>query len=214
MTYNKIMFKDRYEAGKKLASQLKKYKRLRDTVVLGLPRGGVVVASQIAHELKLPLDILVIRKIGAPFSPELAIGAIDDEGHETLNENVIQSLQIDEIYVKEESTKQQDRAIAQLKLFRGDKPTLDLNNKTVILVDDGLATGATMKAAIFSARSKGAKKIVVAVPVAAPDSLDKIQKETDEVFYVDAPFHFAAVGSFYENFEQTTDEEVIELLRE
>lgn len=208
------MFKDRKDAGKRLASQLKKYKRVKDTMVLGLPRGGVVVAAEIARDLKLPLDVLVIRKIGAPLSQELAIGATDDAGHRILNESVIESLQIPQGYVEEESAKQKERAMHQLQKFRGDKPPLDLKDKTAILVDDGLATGATMKAAIFSARSKGAKKVVVAVPVGAPDSLENIQKETDEIFYVEAPVYFAAVGSFYENFEQTTDDEVITLLEQ
>lgn len=207
-----ILFKDRKDAGQKLALKLTKYKNLSNTIVLGLPRGGVVIAAEISKSLKLPLDIIVIRKMGAPFNPELAIGAVDDEGHRILNDAVIEDLNIDSSYVENESATEKEKALSQMKQFRGNSPALHLKHKTVLLADDGLATGATMKAALFSAKKKGASKIVVAVPVAAIESLKKIEKEVDEIIYIEAPFHFGAVGSFYENFDQTSDEEVIELL--
>ena len=207
-----MIFKDRQDAGKKLAQSLLAYRDQPETWVLGLPRGGVVVASEVAKHLHLPLDILVIRKLGAPDNPEFAIGAVDEKGHALFNEGVLEDLGISEVYKKEILEKEKKEAEHRLHLYRKNRPPLDFKDKTVILIDDGLATGATMRAAVYSAKAKKAKKVIVAVPVAAPSSLEKLQGEADEVIYLDAPYFFGAVSSFYERFDQTTDEEVIELL--
>ncbi len=206
-----MIFKDRDEAGKKLAQKLLAYQDKENTLILGLPRGGVVVAAEVAKVLHVPLDIIVTRKLGAPGNSEFAIGAVDDKGHAIFNEEA-QDLGISEAYKKEILEKKKKEAEHQLKLYRKNRPPLDLKDKTVILVDDGLATGATMRAAVYSAKAKGAQKVIVAVPVAAPSSLEKLREEADELIYCDAPFFFGAVSSFYESFDQTTDEEVIELL--
>lgn len=207
-----MIFKDRKDAGQKLAQKLLAYRNQKNVWVLGLPRGGVVVAAEVAQVLSLPLDIIVTRKIGAPHNPELAIGAIDDKGHAIYNEELLVDLGVSPKYQKEEAAKEQKEAEHRLKLYRKNRPPLDLKNKTVILVDDGLATGATMRAAVYSAKAKGAQKSVVAVPVAAPSSLERLREEADELIYCDAPLFFGAVSNFYEHFDQTTDEEVIALL--
>lgn len=209
-----MTFHDRQEAGKKLSLALLKYKNNQNTVVLGLPRGGVVVAAEVAKALGLPLDIIVIRKMGAPMNSELAIGATDELGHTVLNEEIIESLEISENYLKEVKQKEQKIAEDRLNRYRGNKVPLSLKGKVAILIDDGLATGATMKAAIHSAKGKKAKKVIVAVPVAPAETIEKLRKEADEIICLDMPVFFGAVGAFYEIFDQTSDEEVIELLKE
>lgn len=209
-----MIFKNRIQAGEELAKKLRQFKGSAETIVLGLPRGGAVVAAAVAKELGLPLDIIVLRKIGAPGNPEFAIGAITEDGEAVLDKAAIVAWQIPAEYIKQEITKETQEARRRLKLYRGERALLNLKNKTAILVDDGIATGATMAAAIISARAKGAKKVIVAAPVIAVDTLETLQKETDEVIYLDAPAYFGAVGAFYENFEQVEDEEVITLLTE
>ena len=164
-----MIFKDRQDAGKKLAQRLLVYEDNAESLVLGLPRGGVVVASEVAKALHLPLDILVIRKLGAPGYLEFAIGAVDEKGHALFNEGM-EELGISEAYKKEVLEKEKKEAEHRLSLYRKNRPPLDLKNKIVILVDDGLATGATMRAAVYSAKAKKAKKVIVAVPFAAPNS--------------------------------------------
>lgn len=206
-----MIFKNRTDAGLKLAEKLEKYKDVPNTVVLALPRGGIVVGYEVAKILNLPLDIVVPRKIGAPGNPEFAIGAVTESGEVILNEEV---LGISDEYLKTEVEKEKQEAERRLKLYRGGRPPLDLKNKTVIISDDGLATGLTMRAAIATAKKLGAKKIVVAIPVAPPDAVELIKKEVDEIFYLDASPLFGAVGAFYQEFGQTTDEEVIDLLKQ
>lgn len=209
-----MMFVDRHDAGKKLAAKLKEYSQKSNTVVIGLPRGGVVLAYEVAKELKLPLDIIVPRKIGAPSNPEFAIGAITQEGDGIFDDAVISSYNIPQEYIDSEIKKEKQEAKRRLKEYRGKKPPLDLKNKTVIIVDDGIATGATMQAAIISTRKQQAKDIIVAVPVLAPDNIHKIQPEVDQLIYLAAPKLFMAVGNFYKKFDQTTDQEVISLLKD
>ena len=207
-----MIFKDRQEAGRRLISKLQKYKSKAGVIVLGLPRGGVVVAFEIAQGLNLPLDLIVTRKIGAPDSPEFAIGAITEKGESVFDETTISIYGINQKYIDEEIKKEKKEAERRLKVYRGNRPLLNLQGKTAILVDDGVATGLTLRAAIRSVKTKNAKQIIVAVPVIAQDSLEKIKNEVDEIIYLDSPLYFSAVGSFYESFIQTEDEEVVELM--
>jgi len=209
-----MIFKDRKEAGARLAAKLKNFKGQMDTIILALPRGGVVTGFSVAQDLNLPLDIIVTRKIGAPFDQEYAIGAITETGEGIFDQRAIATLNISPDYLKQTIAQEQKEAQRRLELYRQNRPDLNLKDKTVIIVDDGLATGLTMRAAIKSTKMKKAAKIIAAIPVAAKDSLDQIAQEADEVIYLDAPAYFGAVGSFYENFGQTTDEEVIELLKQ
>jgi putative phosphoribosyl transferase len=207
------MFRDRHEAGKKLADALKHYKGQKEAIVLGLARGGVVVAYEAAKALSLPLNVLVPRKIGAPGNHELAIGAILENGERVLNESILHSLGITEAYLKQESEKEKSNAIVRSALYRHRSPLPPLKNKTVILVDDGIATGATMFASIKAMRKEGAKKVVVAIPVASTSALEKVKVAADDVICLYDTEDFGAVGYFYDDFRQTEDEEVIEHLK-
>lgn len=193
------IFQDRQEAGEFLAEKLVSY-RGRDAIVIGLPRGGVVVAAQVAKALGLPLDIIVARKIGAPSNPELAVGAITEEGAAFYG--------VAPEFIQQEIEQAKKEAKRRVALYRGDRPTLSLKEKIVILVDDGIATGFTMKAAVASVKMKKAKKVVVAVPVGPKETIKQLQKEVDEVIVVLVPPNFHAVGEFYLNFDQVSDEKV------
>lgn len=206
------IFRDRYAAGEHLADLLSKYNHSKNTIILGLPRGGVVTAYAIAKKLNLPLDVTCPRKIGAPFNPELAIGAITETGEGVYNWSLINQIGIPEHYLQKEIEKQKEIAKQRLNSFRKGLPERKLARKTVIIVDDGLATGATMKAAITSAKKENAEKIVVAVPVSPSDTLQEIAEIADEVVCIATPPYFQAVGQFYEDFTQVEDDEVIELL--
>jgi putative phosphoribosyl transferase len=208
-----MIFKNRVEAGQKLAETLNKFKDAKDTIILSLPRGGVVVGYEVAKILNLPLDIVVPRKIGAPGDPEFAIGAITETGEGIFDEMTIGAYGITESYLQNEIKKEKAEAERRLTLYRGPRPPLDLRNKTVIIVDDGLATGLTMRAAIKTIKKFGATKIVVAIPVAPPDTAELIKKEVDEFICLLTPTFFGSVGEFYDEFPQTADEEVIELLK-
>lgn len=209
-------FIDRIDAGKKLAEKLEKYKGIKNVIVLGLPRGGVVIAFEVAKKLRLPLDIIVVRKIGAPGNPEFAIGAIDENGQGDFNQEIINYYNISKGYLDQTIKSESEEAARRLKTYRGNRKPLELKGKTAIIIDDGIATGSTMFAAVKSAKAKGAKKIIVAIPVAATDSLASLKRErnVNEVVVLSAPSDFGAVGQFYEEFEQTTDQEVIKLLYE
>ncbi|MCH8049697.1 phosphoribosyltransferase [Patescibacteria group bacterium] len=207
------MFKDRADAGKQLAEALKdEFKDAKDTIVLALPRGGVALGYEISKALNLPLDIIVPRKIGAEFNPEYAIGAITETGEAVWNETERKAAKPE--YIKKIVAEEKAEAARRLKTYRGDRPSRNIENKTVILVDDGVATGLTMRAAIKTARAEKPKKIAVAVPHGAQDSLKKLREEVDELMVLDEPMFYGAVGAFYENFPQNTDEEVIKLLKE
>lgn len=207
-----MIFRDRMEAGKLLARQLQKYASRPDTVVLALPRGGVPVAYQIAEALDLPLDIFVVRKLGVPGQEELAMGAIASGGIRVLNEDIIHALQIPEEMIAAVAAQEQRELERREKLYRQGKPPIDIRNKFVILVDDGLATGATMRAAAAALKKQGAKGVIVAVPVAARSTCEELSNEVDEIVCAVTPEPFYGVGSWYRDFSQTTDKEVIELL--
>ena len=187
------------------------YKQSPQTIVLGLPRGGVVVAKEVAESLHLPLDVIVPRKIGAPKNPELAIGAIAGNGI-VLDQSLIQSLGVEKSYLDKTIAEEKKEAERRLALFRKGRSPLRLHDWTVLLIDDGIATGSTMLASIAAIKVEKAKKIVVAVPVAPPDTIQRIKNEVEEVVCLISPKWFMAVGQFYSSFPQTTDQEVIELL--
>lgn len=207
------MFENRSDAGKKLAPLLKLYREKPRTVVLGLARGGVAVAYEIASALHLPLNVVAPRKIGAPSNPELAIGAIADTGETYLNHFLIEQLAVSNEYLDRELKKERAKAQMRLSLYRQHAPLPDLKDATVILADDGMATGATMEAEIQSMKKMGVKKIVVAIPVSGADSLQLIQKKADQVVCLESRDDFWGISSFYRDFSQVEDEEVIELLK-
>ena len=205
-----MIFIDRLEAGEKLAAALKKYAGRKDTAVVALPRGGVVPGRVVADALGAPLDIVVPRKIGAPSNEEYAIGAVTEEGHVVWNEAeraMFDAAKLDKIVEKEKA-----EAARRLEKFRAGLPPRDLRGKTVIVVDDGVATGYTMLAAVATVRSLRPRRIVVAVPVAPPDSLARIGAAVDEVVALERPVFFGAIGSFYDEFDQVDDEVVVRLL--
>lgn len=206
------IFQDRKEAGKELAKKLQMYQNQSDVIVIGLPRGGVVVAAEIAESLRLPLDIIVTRKIPAEGDSEYAIGAVTETGKTIWNKE--EKSRSREIYLKQIVEQEHKEALRRLKTYRGNRSVRKLQDQVVILVDDGIATGLTMKAAIQTAKQEGAKKIVVAVPHGAQDTILLLQKEVDEVVVLEQPEFYISVGSFYEDFPQTTDEEVIAHLKE
>lgn len=205
-----MLFRDRQEAGQKLARILEDFKD-QDAIVLALPRGGVVVGAEIAKALNLPLDIVVTRKIGTPGSEELAIGAIDVDGDSVWDDEAIKN--INKEWLAKEIEKEKQEAQRRMSLYRGQRGALDLKNKIVIFVDDGIATGLTMKAAVRYARKFNPQKIIIASPVASPELVGELRKETDEVRILDMPEFFWAIGQFYENFPQVEDGEVIEIIK-
>ncbi len=207
------VFRDRQDAGDALAARLGQY-RGSDALVLGLPRGGVVVAAQLARSLDVELDVLVSRKLGSPISAELGIGAVTADGGRFLNDDIIRELGVSEPYIAAVTKVQQAEAQRREALFRGDRPPPPIAGRTVILVDDGLATGATMRAAVASVRKQAPARLVVAVPVGSPQACDALRGEADEVMCLQEPEYFGAVGTWYEHFEQTEDSEVKELLDE
>lgn len=206
------MFLDRVDAGKKLAQQLMQYASRDDVVVLGIPRGGVPVAFEIAQALHAPLDILLVRKLGTPGQKELAMGAIASGGVRILNEELVRSLGISEADLASATAEQQAELQRREELFRGARPPISVQDKIAILVDDGIATGSSMLAALNALRLLHPKKIVVATPVAPSDANARIKRVADEFVCVHAPRWFFAIGEFYRSFPQTEDEEVRELL--
>lgn len=207
------LFTDRANAGRRLAAELAEYAG-PNTVVIGLPRGGVPVAAEVAHALGAPLDICVVRKVGVPGHEELAMGAVAEGGYRVVDRSVIRWESISED-VLEERIRLKDAEVEQrVALFRGGRSTINLNGKTVIVVDDGLATGSTARVALQSVKARGAAKVVLAVPVAAADSLSSLAEVADEVICPFPMEEFYAVGVWYEHFEQTSDEEVKRILEE
>lgn len=205
-----ILFKNRTEAGLLLAKRLAKYKKTA-AVVLGLPRGGMVTASVVAKTLSLPLGLVSVKKIGHPQNPEYAIGAVSESGNHIENEGETKT--IDRTWLMEEIARKQAEAKAAREKFWGSRAALDLQGKTVIVVDDGVATGLTLFVAVKDVQHKRPNKIVVAVPVSPKDTAEKIKKEVDEFITVSIPEFFSgAVGSYYEDFSQVSDEEVVRLL--
>lgn len=208
-----VNFKDRKEAGEILAGKLGHYAG-QNVLVLGLPRGGVPVAFEVAKALKAPLDIYVVRKLGVPGHEELAMGAIASGDVRVLNKSVIDSLRISEAEIEAETRKEKKELRRRELLYRGDRPTLAVSNRTVILVDDGIATGSTIKAAIQALKKEKAKRIVVAVPVAPVSTIEELKREVDELICVSTPEFFYAISLWYDYFPQTSDEQVRELLKE
>lgn len=208
-----MLYKDRRDAGKKLASLLMHYKDREDTLVLALPRGGVVVGHEVAKELHCPLDIIIIRKIGAPMQPELAIGAISETGAVVLNQDIISAYGISERYIKKEISKQREEISRRISLYRGGRGIISVNRKIIILVDDGVATGATIKAAIETLKGGNISRLVAALPVSSVGTEKEIKNMVDEWVCLKTPWDFMAVGGYYEDFTQVTDEEVARLLK-
>jgi putative phosphoribosyl transferase len=207
------VFADRIEAGRALAAALAGRVKTADVCVLALPRGGVPVAAEVARALDAPLDVLVVRKIGAPGQPELALGAIASGGVVVMNESILRLFAGSRGI--EQTVERERRELARReRAYRGDRPPLEVAGRCVIIVDDGMATGATMRAAVRAVRSRGADRIVVAVPTAPPDACDAMEREADAMVSVDRPEPFDAVGRWYADFTQTTDEEVRRLLEE
>ncbi len=205
-------FADRVDAGQALAGALAAYRNADDTLVLGLPRGGVPVAWEIARTLGLPLDVLVVRKLGLPWQPELAMGAIASGGVLVLNDEVLHYLEGRGSAFEDVRAREQRELERRELEFRGGRPPLEVGDHTTILVDDGLATGATMEAAVRALRARRAARIVVAVPVASVEARRRIEAVADEVICLATPAMFSAVGQWYEDFEQTGDAEVRDLL--
>ncbi|WGM90555.1 MAG: phosphoribosyltransferase [Candidatus Bathyarchaeum tardum] len=209
--FSSPLFENRNEAGKKLALKLEKFKN-KQIIVLGIPRGGVVIGYEIAKSLHAALDIVVPRKLRAPSRPELAIGAITEDGTVILNQQLVNSLKVSNAYIEKESDQQKLEIERRLHAYKGKQEIVDLTGLTVIVVDDGIATGSTMKAALVSVRKRGAEYVVLAVPVASLSSIKMLENDADEIFYLDAPQIFYAIGQFYRNFEQVNDHEVKRLL--
>jgi len=211
-----MVFDNREQAGKLLAEKLQNYRGLKNLIVLAIPRGGVVVGKRLADFLGCPLDVIVTKKIPAPGSPELAIGAVGPaswRGEPVIDEELAAKVGADENYIKSQISNLKSQIYEREKAFRQGRPPLDLKDKIVILTDDGVATGATMAMAVEIVRQQEPKKIIVAVPVIARDSLEKIATLADEVVYLQAPELFFAVGQFYREFEQVSDEIVIKYLK-
>ncbi len=207
------MFKNRTEAGKKLALRLLEYKS-EQPLVLALPRGGVPVAYEVAVALEAPLDVIVVRKLGAPGQPELGIGAVVDGDHpqSVLNEDVMSLLHVSDAYLEREVAVELQEIRRRQERYRGGRRPAPIAGRTVIVVDDGIATGGSMRAALRGVRCARPRRLVLAVPVAPPETIAALQSEADAIVCLSTPEYFHAVGQFYANFTQTTDEEVIELL--
>lgn len=209
-----MKFQNRRAAGRVLAGQLGNYAGRTDVTVLGLPRGGVPVAFEVAVQLGAPLDVCLVRKLGVPGYRELAFGAIAPGGVREINPNVLSRLDNAPRILEEVTARETEVLKQREQLYLGGRPPLDLKERTVILVDDGIATGATMRAAIAVMPSLGVARTIVAVPVAPPDTLSELRRQVDDIVCTFVPEYFAAVSQFYVEFSQTTDEEVQQLLAE
>jgi predicted phosphoribosyltransferase len=207
-----LQFRNRVEAGHLLGKRLAKYANQPDVMVLALPRGGVPVACEVAQALQAPLDVFVVRKLGAPGHEELAMGAIASGGVRVLNRDVVEGLNIPENVIDAVAARELRELERRERAYRDDRPAPDVQGRTVILVDDGIATGSTMKAAVEALRQLEARRIVVAVPTAALSTVLAMRPDVDELVAVMTPADFAGVGQWYEDFSQTTDEEVRDLL--
>ena len=205
-------FPNRIEAGRELAEKLEKYADRDDVIVLGLPRGGVPVANEVAKRLRAPLDVFIVRKLGVPGFEELAAGAIASGGVRVLNEDVMRAIPHADEAIEIVTARETEEMQRREQTYREGRSAPELRDRIAILVDDGLATGATMRAAVKALRQRGAAKIVVAVPVGPPDTCHEIEEQTDETICLSTPEFFQAVGQYYEDFSQTTDEDVRELL--
>jgi len=208
-----MLFRDRIEAGQLLAKSLNKYAGRTDVVVLALPRGGLPVAAEVARVLHAPLDVFLVRKLGVPGHEELAMGAIASGGIRVLNDDVVRYQRISEAAIEAVAQEEQRELQRRERLYRGDRPVTDVHGKIVILIDDGLATGATMRAAVKALRGQDPARIVVAVPVGSRETCGEFEEEADETVCARTPEPFYAVGAWYEDFSPTTDDEVREILQ-
>lgn len=207
-----MVFKDRRHAGELLAKQVEK-RVGKNTVVVGIPRGGIVVARVVADRLNVPLDFIAVEKIGAPGNSEFALGALGPENQIVLDQELVDRMGIPADFINKAVGREGIELEMKERTFRDAKPAEELKDKTVILIDDGIATGATVEVAIKSIQARGPEKLILAVPVAPQEALRKLEPLVDELFCLVVPSLFMAVGQFYENFGQTEDEEVVELLR-
>lgn len=205
-------FRDREEAGQKLAGELSGYEDRDDVVVLGLPRGGIPVAFEVAKALDAPLDVFVVRKLGVPGNPELAMGAIASGGVRVMNEELVRRMGVSDETIERVAEEEREKLEERERIYRGARPGVDLESKTAILVDDGLATGATMRAAVAALREHEPKEIVVAVPTAPPETCAEFEELVDETICLSTPRLFMGVGGSYRDFSQTTNEQVRDLL--
>ena len=205
-------FRDRTDAGQQLAGALQQFLHSANAVVLGLPRGGIPVAYQIARQLGLPLDVVVVRKVGAPGQPELAMGAVASGGARVVNDDVLAHFADAEAVFAAMAEREHLEVVRREALFRAGRGPLDVKDRVCIIVDDGLATGATMEAAVRALRMLGAARLIVAVPVASRDAVHRLERSADEVVCLLQPPWFRSVGQWYDDFEQTSDEEVARLL--
>jgi len=208
-----MIFRDRQEAGRRLGNALLPY-RAENVYVLAIPRGGVVVGAAVARVLGVPLDVIVPRKLRSPYNPELAIGAVAHDGTVYLDPSLGESMGVDETYLQQEVQYQRQEIARRLAAYRGGGEYPSMDGRTAIVVDDGIATGSTMIAALRAVRKMPSKQVVTAIPVAPAEGLHRLRREADQVVCLYAPPVFYAVGQFYEDFTQTTDEEVMALLRE
>jgi putative phosphoribosyl transferase len=204
-------FADRADAGRRLAEALENY-RGRDVLVLGLPRGGVPVAHEVARALSAPLDVLVVRKLGVPYQPELAFGAIGEDGARVLNQSVLRHVRVGESDIAAVEAAQRIELQRRIERYRGGRPPLPLAGRVVIIVDDGFATGSTAQAAAMVARAHGAATVVLAAPIGSGETVAALRSVADDVVCLGAPADFVAVGQGYRDFRQTTDDEVCALL--
>ena len=207
-----MTFRDRREAGRRLAEALNGY-RSRRPFILAIPRGGIVVGYEVAVALDAPLDVVVPRKLRAPYNPELAVGAVAHDGSVYFDSPLVSSLRIPEEYLKEETAAQLEEIRRRMRVYRGDRPQPALAGRAAIVVDDGIATGSTMIAALRAVRGAKPATVVAAIPVAPPEGVESLRTEADDVVCLYTPTLFYAVGQFYDDFAQTTDDEVIFLLR-
>ena len=207
-----MTFRDRREAGRRLAEALSGYRRRRP-FILAVPRGGIVVGYEVAVALDAPLDVVVPRKLRAPYNPELAVGAVAHDGSVYFDSPLVSSLRIPEAYLKEETATQLDEIRRRMTVYREDRPQPELAGRAAIVVDDGIATGSTMIAALRAVRGIKPDALVAAIPVAPPEGVESLRAEADDVVCLYTPTLFYAVGQFYDDFSQTTDDEVVFLLR-
>ncbi|MEV0970842.1 phosphoribosyltransferase family protein [Microtetraspora glauca] len=207
------MFVDRHDAGLRLAERLRGLVGAESVVVLGLPRGGVPVAFEVAEALGAPLDVIVVRKLGVPFQPELGFGAIGEGGVRVINDDVVRLAELTQAEMVQVEERERAELGRRARRFRGDRPSVELTGRTVIVVDDGIATGGTARAACQVVRARGARRVVLAVPVGAPQTIANLRDSADEIVCLETPTHFYAIGAWYADFTQTTDDQVVELLR-
>jgi predicted phosphoribosyltransferase len=207
-----MIYRDRMDAGRQLAAHLSRYADHDDVLVLGLPRGGVPVAYEVARALNLPLDIFLVRKLGVPGHEELAMGAISTGGVTVLNDDVVEYLQVPEAVIDSIAAMELKELERRERVYRGNRPEPQMRGKRIILIDDGLATGSTMRAAASALRQQHPARVIVAVPVSAPQTCDEYRMGVDEIICARTPEPFLGVGQWYRDFSQTTDDEVRELL--